>query len=44
MVTTIQLRPETRARLDEVKVHPREIYDDVVNRLLDNGIRPGTAL
>jgi predicted transcriptional regulator len=35
MATTIQLRPETKARLDAVKVHPRESYDDALNRLLD---------
>ena len=35
MVTTIQLRPETKSRLDEVKVHPRETYDETLNRLLD---------
>ncbi len=35
MVTTIQLQPETKARLDAVKVHPRESYDEALNRLLD---------
>ena len=35
MVTIIQLRPETKARLDGVKIHPRESYDEVLNRLLD---------
>lgn len=40
MVTTIQLRPETKARLDEVKVHPRETYDEAVNRLLDMAYDP----
>lgn len=33
--TTIQLQSTTRARLEALKVHPRETYDDVVNRLLD---------
>ncbi len=27
MVTAIQLRPETRARLDDAKMHPKETYD-----------------
>jgi len=35
MATTIQLQPETKARLDEVKVHPRETYDEALNRILD---------
>jgi len=35
MVTTIQLQPETKARLDELKVHPRETYDEALNRILD---------
>lgn len=38
MATTIQLQPETKARLDEVKVHPRETYDEVLNRILDLAI------
>lgn len=40
MVTTIQLRPETKARLDAVKVHPRESYDEALNRLLDAAYDP----
>ena len=35
MVTAIQLRPETKARLDDMKIHPRESYDEALNRLLD---------
>ncbi|MDK2916944.1 MAG: hypothetical protein PWR25_1501 [Euryarchaeota archaeon] len=35
MVTTIQLQPETKSRLDDVKIHPRETYDETLNRLLD---------
>ena len=34
MATSIQLQPATKARLDELKDHPRETYDDVVNRLI----------
>ena len=40
MVTTIQLQPETKARLDDVKVHPRETYDEALNRLLDMAYDP----
>lgn len=40
IVTTIQLQPETRARLDDLKVYPRETYDAVLNRLLDAAYDP----
>ena len=40
MVTTIQLRPETKSRLDDMKIHPRESYDEVLNRLLDMAYDP----
>jgi RPA family protein len=40
MVTTIQLRPETTARLDDVKIHPRETYDETLNRLLNMAYDP----
>ncbi|CVK31698.1 DUF7557 family protein [Methanoculleus bourgensis] len=40
LVTTIQLRPETRARLDGVTVHPRESYDETLNRLLGMAYDP----
>ena len=33
--TTIVLHRETKARLDELKRHPRETYNDVVDRLVD---------
>jgi predicted transcriptional regulator len=33
--TTIQIRSSTKKRLETVKTHPRETYDEVVNRLLD---------
>lgn len=38
--TTIQLQSATRARLEALKVHPRETYDEVVNRLLDAAYDP----
>ncbi len=34
MITTIQLSPETRSRLAELKQNPRESYDEVLNKLL----------
>ena len=33
-VTTIQLRSATRQRLAKLKIHGRESYDDLLNRLL----------
>ena len=33
--TTVQLRPETKEKLDGLKLHPRETYDDLINRLAD---------
>ncbi len=38
MPTTIQIQPVTKERLDELKVHPRESYDSVVNRLIECAI------
>lgn len=35
MITTIQLSPETRERLAELKQSPRETYDELLNKLLD---------
>jgi len=40
MVTTIQLHPETKSRLDDLKLHPRETYDETLNRLLDMAYDP----
>jgi hypothetical protein len=33
--TTIQVKATTKERLETLKTHPRETYDEVVNRLLD---------
>lgn len=33
-VTTIKLSQEVKAKLDKLKVHPRETYEDVVKRLI----------
>jgi hypothetical protein len=35
VITTVQLAPETRARLAQLKESPRETYDEVLNKLLD---------
>jgi predicted transcriptional regulator len=33
--TTIVIRKDLKSRLDEVKRHPRETYNDVIERLID---------
>jgi len=35
MSTTIHISKETKERLDALKVHRREPYEDVIKRLLD---------
>jgi len=35
MVTSIQLENKTKSRLEKMKTHPKESYNDVVNRLLN---------
>jgi len=35
MATSIQLEKRTKAKLEKLKIFPRESYDDVVNRLLN---------
>jgi predicted transcriptional regulator len=34
-MTTVQLRPETKEKLDNLKIHPRETYDELISRLAD---------
>jgi predicted DNA-binding protein len=34
-ITSLRLTRETRKRLEAVKVHKREVLDDVIGRLLD---------
>ena len=36
--TTIQLQPEVKASLDQLKKHPRESYNDVIRRLVGSRI------
>ena len=33
-ITTIKLEKETKKRLDKLKVHKRESYDDVLQKIL----------
>ena len=34
-VTTIRVHEDTKKLLDEIKVHPRETYEDVIRRLIE---------
>jgi len=34
-MTTVQLRPETKGKLDDLKLHPRETYDELIDRLAE---------
>jgi len=34
-MTTVQLRLETKEKLDDLKLHPRETYDELIDRLAD---------
>ena len=34
-MTSVQLRQETKAKLDDLKLHPRETYDELIDRLAD---------
>jgi predicted transcriptional regulator len=36
--TTIQLQPEVKASLDQLKKHPRESYNEVIRRLVGSRI------
>jgi len=40
MVPVIQLQPETKSRLDAWKIHPRESYDETLNRLPEMAFDP----
>ncbi len=35
MPTTVQVSKETKRRLEEEKIHPRETYDEVIQELLN---------
>jgi len=34
-ITTIKLTKETKKRLDGLKIHPRETYEEVLQRVLE---------
>lgn len=38
MITTIQLDSEIKTRLDSLKIHHRETYNDLIGRLIINSV------
>ncbi len=36
MVTTVQIDNELKERLNRLKIHPRESYNDLIARLIDS--------
>ena len=36
MVTTVQIDSELKERLNRLKIHPRESYNDLISRLIDS--------
>lgn len=38
-ITTIQLDSKTKERLDNLKVHPRETYNEIITRLLKGNLK-----
>ena len=36
MVTTVQIENELKERLNRLKIHPRESYNDLISRLIDS--------
>ena len=36
MVTTVQSNEEIKERLNSLKIHPRESYNDLISRLIDS--------
>lgn len=41
--TTMKVRSTTKTALDGLKIHPRETYDDVLTRLIDEHERRAEA-
>lgn len=35
MLKSIKIREETKAKLDETKVHPRQTYDEIIDFLVE---------
>jgi uncharacterized protein YjgD (DUF1641 family) len=42
MVTTVQIDNELKERLNHLKIHPRESYNDLISGLIDS-YSPGVA-
>lgn len=38
-ITTIKISEETKKKLDKLKVHPRQSYEEVIKKLVENGKR-----
>ena len=36
MVTTVQIDNELKERMNHLKIHPRESYNDLISRLIDS--------
>ena len=34
VTTTIRIEGKTKEKMDKIKIHPRETYDDIINRLI----------
>lgn len=40
--TSIGIQKKTKADLEKIKIHPRETFDDIINRLLElHGLHKG---
>ena len=37
MITTIQIDKGLKARLEELKIHPRETFNELISRMVDSG-------
>ena len=46
-ITTIKIKKETKSRMDKLREHPRETYDDLIKKMLwilnTSKINPETA-
>jgi predicted CopG family antitoxin len=36
MTTTIQIKEETKKKLNSMKLHPRETYEEVIERMIED--------
>lgn len=41
MATTIQVEEKIKHKLEEMKLHPRETYNKVIDRLIKSGVEEG---